>query len=49
MNDFIFSLINGEWVKQSVEIQVNGSVLLRSVKMTQFEKENGYSESLLSL
>jgi hypothetical protein len=49
MNNFIFSLINGEWVKQSVKIQVDGSVLLRHVKMTEFERQNGYSENLLSL
>lgn len=49
MNDFIFSFVNGEWIKQSVKIDEFGAVFFKKVKMTDFEKENGYSETLLSL
>lgn len=49
MNNFIFSFVDGGWIKQSIKIDSYGKVLLKKVKMTQFEKENGYSEALLSL
>lgn len=49
MNNFIFSLVNGEWVKLLIKLGDNGAVSFKKVKMTQFEKENGYSEALLSL
>lgn len=49
MNNFVFTLINGEWVKQSIKKDGHGKVILKKVKMTKFEKENGYSETLLPL
>lgn len=49
MNNFIFTLVNGEWVKQIIKIDSDGHALFKKVTMTEFERENGYSETLLSL